>query len=76
VGGDFFKLLNVDTSTMCMEESDKDGEGTPTKKVCRRASWEAHERDRITNEIVPGTPPKKNEIQATREKKEKKVYLV
>jgi len=76
VGGDFFKLLNVDTSTMCMEESDKDGEGTPTKKVCRRASWEAHERDQITNEIVPGTPPKKNEIQATREKKEKKVYLV
>jgi len=76
VGGDFFKLLNVDTSTMCMEESDKDGEGTPTKKVCRRASWEAHERDQITNEIVPGTPPKKKRNPGHVRKKGKKVYLV
>jgi len=28
------------------------GDNTPTNKGCRRASREAHERDRITNEIV------------------------
>ena len=30
----------------------KHGEETPTNKGCRRASREAHERDRIANEIV------------------------
>jgi len=30
----------------------KHGEDTPTNKGCRRSSREAHERDRITNEIV------------------------
>ena len=30
----------------------KHGEDTPTNKVRRRASREAHERDRITNEVV------------------------
>jgi len=56
LGSDFWGLLNVDISTLCMEESDKlearwrhtHEQGLPSRAIGRPQKWKAHERDTLS----------------------------